>query len=913
VVELVGSTEWRGGRTEVVAETITTSGSPSVQAGLPEVPPVRERRSWPLPMVAPDLAAVVILVFAGRRLEGPELVKAILLAGVVLLVRRGTAGAWLGRDPAGPDLATSRRKTRRGALRMLVLMALGGSLIAVLSGHSPAVGPVIALCALPASLLTLEHQALRSCARRRQLLASAAAGSLASMAAGAVLLLEAPSVLGALLALAVGDLVSLAVAWHRPHGGTCHERSRASSTPLETHRRPLSSAATASVLVGAMHLLPLGLVFRSGADDTLNAALVVLGLLPLVAAGSVPVLVVPGLTAGRRETIVPALITGAILGTLATLLVMAAPGRVLALPDHRLEVHAAYFCVAMATLGLAQVLLHYRVGTGNDRTGVILVVLAGGVELALMMVGTGPPAEVAVNAALGAAAVLVASLAVATVVAFPFPFVFAPEEVSGGPRLVGPALLGLVVVGAVARLVSLRPMWLDEAAAAQLARGPFSSMLESAPTTDAHPPLEAALTWAAKQAFGDGPLALRVPSLLAGTLLIPLLYVAGRELYSRRTGLVAAALGAVAPALMWFSAEARPPAVTALLAVASLVTMVRALRWERGTDWVLFGLCGAALMWSHQLAFVHLLVLNAAVAAVLWRRRRESRPVASSVAGWAVAGGVVLVATIPLLIARSGLGPPRTLPPFEFATAAAPAGGVSVFATLGTVLQGLLGFHPADVTSRLLALWPLGILAALLAFGRARSARGVLLVALCVAPFLAVLAAQLLDAPRSPPLALSWAATAVPILCLVAARAISLFGGSWRKTRLLTVGAGLVLVMAAVDQVTRVEPLERFDVNPAVRSVGEQAGPNDLIVYEPGALRHLVAYEAEGTEARPLERASSATLPPHDRLYIIGAFALTAGDESVDRAVGLVKEVSATRPLLEERRGQDITVWVFGP
>ena len=100
-----------------MAGTLTNSESLAAHGRLPEVPPVRERRSWPLPMLAPDVAAVVVLALAARRLDGAELVKAVVLAGVVLLVRRGTAGAWLGRDPATADLATTRRRTRRAALR----------------------------------------------------------------------------------------------------------------------------------------------------------------------------------------------------------------------------------------------------------------------------------------------------------------------------------------------------------------------------------------------------------------------------------------------------------------------------------------------------------------------------------------------------------------------------------------------------------------------------------------------------------------------------------------------------------------------------------------------------------------------------------------------------------------------------
>ena len=50
-----------------------------------------------------------------------------------------------------------------------------------------------------------------------------------------------------------------------------------------------------------------------------------------------------------------------------------------------------------------------------------------------------------------------------------------------------------------------------------------------------------------------------------------------------------------------------------------------------------------------------------------------------------------------------------------------------------------------------LALWPLGILAAFLVFGRRWSGRGLLLAGLAGAPFLALVLADLLGAPRQRP------------------------------------------------------------------------------------------------------------------------------------------------------------------
>lgn len=900
------------------------------------MPPVRERRSWPLPLAAPDLAATALLFLTVRELEGSPLVRAVALTGTAMVVRRIAASAWVSRDLSRPGLTLARRRAGRAAVALaLGFLAVSAVLAAAGAAAADVVGvAILAVAGVPAVVAALEYQAGRACARRTRL-AGAGAGAVSAMVGtGIAVAALAPAgtvvaSLAPLIALAVGDAVGLLVAWHRPHPGPCHPVDRGpSSTPLAARPRPVAAAGVTAALVGAMHLLVLaggmGMLNARGvtdtsADLTLLAALAVIGLLPLLAAGVVPALVVPGLTAGRRDALVPALLLGATLSSASILLVLAAPNRLVALGDPRLSPLASYFAVAMAMLGLGQLLIHYRVAAGGARTALVLTLLATGVQVALAVSGTGPAVEVAVDAALGGAAVLIVGLIVATAASSPFAFALHEEEAGDGPRLLGPALVGLTAVGLVVRLASFRPFWLNEAATARMADGSFSSMLSGGLSGDAHPPLYLVLAWVTRQALGDSVFALRLPSLVAGTLLIPLLYVAGKQLYGRRTGLVAAAVGALAPPLVWFSTEAGVSALAALLGVASLITAHRAVRRARLSDWVLLGLAEAALLWSHQLAFVHLAVLNVAVAVAIWRRRPHGRPALPRAAGLATALALATAAAAPLLIARSGLGPPRMLPPLEFATRAAPSAGTSVFPILGSGLSALLGFHPADVTSRLLALWPLGILAALLVLGRARSPRSATLLALAVAPFAAMFGAQLLGVPRLPAFALGWAATALPMVALLLARAVSVLGGRWAQARLVAIALGALLLVSLADQTFRVQPSRRFAVSPVVSDVARQAGLRDLIAYEPVALGDLVRYRADGTDVRAVttldDDDAASVLAAHEKVHVVAAFALASGEESVDRTVALVKKLSATRPLLEERgaEGAETKVWVFGP
>ncbi len=888
--------------------TITKEQAPP---RLRSFPPAQRPEHWarPLPLLAPDLAGLVILVLAARQLDGAAVVRMVLFGGALLAVRRAAFVAWTGSDPTVPSHSANRRRAVLLGVSFAVAVLVVGLPIAVPAGDGIAV-VALALAFLPAMLVPLEYQTVRTCGR--SITVPALAGAAATLLVGLALLSSAPSAaLIPVVALAAGDPVSLALARHRRHGGACGLlASQAPGTPVETHRRSPTMAAVASLLIGAMPLVALLATLRPGADDTLIGALVVLGLFPLLAAGIAPALVVRNLSAGRREALMPALLASAAVGSAVVLVAMAAPGVLLHLSDARLGLHAAYFAVAMAGLGLAQVFVHQKVAEGAARTALVLTTLAVALQVVLTVSARGTSADAAVDAAVAATAMLLVGLAIASAVSTPVPLAVPADEAGDGPRLVGLALFGLVAGAAAIRLATARELWLDEALTARITERPFRSMLDAAASADAHPPLQMMLAWASRQAFGPSPFALRLPSLIATVVIVPLLYLAGKELYDRRAGLAAAAVGAVAPPLVWFSNDARPAALAALLAVTTLLTMLWALRRGRASDWVLFGLSGAALMWSHQLALAHLAVLHGAAIVALLRRRKAREPVLPQVGGWLVAVAVVASAAVALLALRSGFGPPRVLPPFEYATAAAPGGETSVFPLIGSLLSGVFGFHTVRVTSRLLALWPLAMLGALMVLGRTRSRQGPLLLLLATAPAAVILLAQLLGAPRRPTFALGWFATAVPALVLVIGRGVTMIGGRWPRMRLMILAATAVMVVALVDQTTQVHPLRRFDVNPAVAAVARAAGPGDLVVYEPKALGDLLRYKAPDVQVRHLGTGPDPAIGQHRRVFVVAAFSLTNPEESVPRVVDFVTSTSSEKRLLSER-GRDVKVWTF--
>jgi mannosyltransferase len=141
-------------------------------------------------------------------------------------------------------------------------------------------------------------------------------------------------------------------------------------------------------------------------------------------------------------------------------------------------------------------------------------------------------------------------------------------------------LAGLVGAGAVIRFATLgsQSYWFDEAQAAHELQLSFGAMLSAMVAKETNPPLYFVLGWLWARVFGTGEVGLRALSALAGVAVIALAYLCGRELVSRRAGLVAAALAALSPFMIWYSQEAREYMLLAALSGASFLFFARAWR-----------------------------------------------------------------------------------------------------------------------------------------------------------------------------------------------------------------------------------------------------------------------------------------------------------------------------------------------
>ncbi|MGH2976223.1 MAG: glycosyltransferase family 39 protein, partial [Solirubrobacterales bacterium] len=210
------------------------------------------------------------------------------------------------------------------------------------------------------------------------------------------------------------------------------------------------------------------------------------------------------------------------------------------------------------------------------------------------------------------------------------------------------ALAALTALGLAVRFASLgvQSFHHDEViTAARVVPGSFEDMLRAVKASESNPPLYYVLAWGWAKAFGTGEIGLRSLSALFGAATVPLAYCIGAELARRRAGLIAAALVAVNPMMIWYSQEARSYAILVFFCAASLLFFARALRTRGGRDLALWALASALALCSHYFA---VFAVGAEALWLLVALRSRWRAVLPALAGVAVVG----LALLPLISAQ---------------------------------------------------------------------------------------------------------------------------------------------------------------------------------------------------------------------------------------------------------------------
>jgi 4-amino-4-deoxy-L-arabinose transferase-like glycosyltransferase len=178
------------------------------------------------------------------------------------------------------------------------------------------------------------------------------------------------------------------------------------------------------------------------------------------------------------------------------------------------------------------------------------------------------------------------------------------------------------------------------------------------PHAEITPPLYFLAAWVTTQ-FGHSVELLRLPSLIAGTLTIPLVYLLARRMAGRWAALLAAALTTLSPFMIYYSAEARAYGVMMALTIGSTLSMLLAVDTGRMRWWVSYAICSCAAIYTH---YTCAFVLAVQFLWLVWIHPEARRPALLANLG-AVAGlapwvpGLVQDLTSPTVNILSALSP----------------------------------------------------------------------------------------------------------------------------------------------------------------------------------------------------------------------------------------------------------------
>jgi mannosyltransferase len=379
------------------------------------------------------------------------------------------------------------------------------------------------------------------------------------------------------------------------------------------------------------------------------------------------------------------------------------------------------------------------------------------------------------------------------------------------------ALAALTALAAFLRFSTLgtQSYWYDEAVTVQLVRRSLSGMLSAIPGSESTPPLYYVLAWGWSRLFGTGDVGLRSLSAVFGTATVPAAYAAARVFVSRRTSLVAAALLAVSPFLVWYSQEARAYAVFVFFGTLSLALVGRAADPSASRSLAWWALSAALALATHYFA----LFLVAPEAAWLLYRSVDRRATVKAVAIVAAVGAALL----PLALYQSR---------YTEHTAWISTGGLGGRAAY-LLHQLVIGAYPTSYIRPLIVAVPVVVSVGLFAWTE-RSERDGALLALAFgivavgAPFALALVGDLFFGGRGDYFLFRNLIVATVPLTIVAATVL----GTERagKAGLLACALVCSLLVAVSIDISRRPDLQRPDVRAVAAAVGSPPGLRAILL-----------------------------------------------------------------------------------
>ncbi|HWA51991.1 MAG TPA: glycosyltransferase family 39 protein [Patescibacteria group bacterium] len=269
-------------------------------------------------------------------------------------------------------------------------------------------------------------------------------------------------------------------------------------------------------------------------------------------------------------------------------------------------------------------------------------------------------------------------------------------------------IIFILLLGLGLRLISLnQSLWLDEATSVSTIHMSLSQFFGKFIVGDFHPPLYYLTLRVWSIFFGTTEIGLRSLSILFGVLTIYFVYLIGKELINKETGIVGSIFVATSGLSIYYSQEARMYAMSTFLVTFAMFSFVKILKTDRVEYWMSFaitlGLVGATdylpllilpvffvigilgkknINWFKKLITSHIIL---GVLAALWlpiflKQLHSGLSVANGSPAWVNVLGTFSVKNILLIPVKFGIG--RISFDNKFVYAAVVLTAIAIFAYL---------------------------------------------------------------------------------------------------------------------------------------------------------------------------------------------------------------------------------------
>ena len=211
-------------------------------------------------------------------------------------------------------------------------------------------------------------------------------------------------------------------------------------------------------------------------------------------------------------------------------------------------------------------------------------------------------------------------------------------------------LLLILAISSGLRLYRLerQSLWFDEAYSVFMARNDPATLWKQQ-AADSSPTFYYSLLHYWIQLFGSSEFSVRLLSALFGILLIPLLFVAGRELFNRSVGLCAAIIAGISPIHIYYSQEARMYTLLSFMSLVSFLMLHLSLGKNRKRHWIGYVLSTTLCLYTHNFGVMLVLAQGIYCAVALY----EKKDTAVSFRCFISAAGV-LIAYVPRMLVLFG-------------------------------------------------------------------------------------------------------------------------------------------------------------------------------------------------------------------------------------------------------------------